>query len=275
MEEFDMGAKTKVAGLVTSMALVGLSLNAFPARATPATVSKTFTVPGHSDVLVTSDSWCDNTGPHITLSSTVNLGGFSIELTFKNNVRGTHRILVVGAATLRLVDANSTNPQIWKQPPLGGAGGNPFIYYRDPAGAYWYLGRCVQDGKIGQLNHGRFSADFSVDAFSNATVQAINCSNKGSLLSVGTDSGTGDVSGRLVFSNSDLGLNPQHINDLEISASFGILLAAGTRIRKGGGVNGPGGNPLVSSQYGRGADVASFLAFANTNTDHGRCNKLY
>lgn len=272
-----MGTRTRLAGVATTVALLGLPFVATtPAQAKPGTTHISFTVPGHAEVFVTEDSWCDNAGPHITLSSTVNLGGFAVRLLFKNNVKGTHQIAVVGAATLNLVDANSTTPQIAKQPPLGGVGGNPFIYYRGPDGVYHYIGRCVQDGKIGQLNHGRWSADFSVAAFSDATVQAVSCSNKGSSLTLGTYSETGNVDGTLVFSNSDLGLNPQHINDSEIAASWGFTLANGLKIRKGGGLNGPGGNPLVSSLYGSLDAQGLFTALANTtDVDHGRCNKLY
>src|SRR4051794_38653284 len=68
------------------------------------TVTANFTVPGHVTVDVLSDqSWCDNKGPHITLSSSVSLGGFALQMTFKNNVKGTHTYQTVGQAQLSLV----------------------------------------------------------------------------------------------------------------------------------------------------------------------------
>jgi hypothetical protein len=268
--------------IACGVALVAVSVGVWssgivPANAKPASFTTTFSVPGHAEVNVTEDSWCDNTGPHITLSSTVNIGGYSLLMTFQNNVKGTHKYQTVGVATLELVNATdpSLPPQIWKQPPLGGVGGNPFIYYQDPNGANYYIGRCVQDGKIGQFNHGRWSSDFSVGAFSNGSVTALGCSNKGSSLNVSANSGTGGVTGHLVFSNSDLGLNPQHINDTDVLANFAFSLADGQSVPKSGHLGGPGGNPLVGTDFGTGADVNSFSVFSNTHADHGRCNKLY
>jgi len=239
------------------------------------TVTAKFTVPGHATVDVLSDqSWCDNTGPHITLSSSVSIGGFAMKMTFKNNVKGTHTYQTVGQAELTLVsNTGSSSPQIAKQPPLGGVGGNPFIYYQDPGGANYYIGRCVQNGKIG-VTHGHFATNFDVGAFSALTVSTISCSNKGSSLAVGSDNGTGDVNGKLIFSNSDLGLNPQHINDSDVGAAWGFNLFGAQHIKKGGNVGGPGGNPLVGTDIGVGADVGSFVAFGGTHHDYGRCNQI-
>jgi len=266
------GSRLLIAGGIAVL-VVPFAANA---HATPAHVHVSFTVPAHVDVSVSDDSWCDNKGPHITLNSTANVGGFAMELTFKNSVKGQKTLQTVGVGTLTLVSATgNTNPQIWKQPPLGGAGGNPFMYYQDPTGANFYIGRCVQDGKIGHLNHGRWSADFTVAGWSDAVVQAVSCSNKSSSLTIGTDSGTGGADGKLIFSNSDLGLNPQHINDSDVNASFTFSLINGNRIPKQGNLGGPGGNPLVNANFGTGTDVATFQPFdQNGGTDLGRCNKL-
>jgi hypothetical protein len=270
-----MGTRTKLVGVATGVAVLGLSIVVVaPAQATPGTASASFVVSGHADVNVTEDSWCDNAGPHITLAHTIAIGGGALQLTFKNNVKGTHTVQVVGAVTLSLLDTSGdSTPQIAKQPPLGGVGGNPFIYYRSPDGVNHYIGRCVQDGKIGHLNHGRWSSDFGVNGFSTSTVQAVSCSNKGSSLNIGHTASTDGVDGTLVFSNSDLGLNPQHINDTDVAASWTFSLA-GSQIRKGqhNGVPGPGGNPLVSTATG--PTVGGVTVFG-APTDHGRCNKLY
>jgi hypothetical protein len=258
----------------TSAAIVAAPFLVSSADATQ-TVTQHFTVPGHATVDVLSDqSWCDNTGPHITLSSDVSLGGFGVELTFKNNVKGTHTYQTVGQAELSLVsNTGSSSPQINKQPPLGGVGGNPWIYYVDPTGAGFFIGRCVQDGKIG-VTQGHFSTNFDVAAFSTLTVSSLSCSNKGSSLSIGSDNGTGDVNGKLVFANSNLGLNPQHINDSDVGASWSFTEFGAQHIKKGGNVGGPGGNPLVGSDVGAGADISSFVAFGGTHTDYGRCNQI-
>jgi hypothetical protein len=255
-------------------AAVALPFIATTADATQ-TVTENFAVPGHATVDVVSDqSWCDNTGPHITLSSSVSLGGFSVELTFKNNVKGTHTYQTVGQAELTLVsNTGSSSPQINKQPPLGGVGGNPWIYYQDPAGTNFFIGRCVQNGKIG-VTHGHFATNFDVAAFSTLTLTTLSCSNKGSSLTIGSDNGTGDVNGKIVFANSDLGLNPQHINDSDVGASWGFNLFGAQHIKKGGNAGGPGGNPLVGSDVGSGADAGSFVAFGGTHQDYGRCNQI-
>lgn len=238
------------------------------------TVTASFTLPGHATVDVVSDqSWCDNKGPHITLSSSVSLGGFSLLMTFKNNAKGTHTYQTVGQAELTLVSNTGTTVQINKQPPLGGVGGNPWIYYQDPNGGIFFIGRCVQNGKIG-VAHGHFATNFDVGAFTALTVTTLSCSNKGSSLTVGSDNGTGQVNGKLIFSNSDLGLNPQHINDSSVGASWDFTLLGAQHIKKGGNVGGPGGNPLVGTDVGSGADVSSFVPFGGTHHDYGRCNQI-
>lgn len=271
-----MKLRYKVVTLAAACAAVGAPFMTTSAVATQ-TVTEHFNVPGHATVDVLSDqSWCDNTGPHITLSSSVAIGGFSMEMTFQNNVKGTHQVSVVGQAELSLVsNTGNTSPQVNKQPTalLGGVGGNPWIYYQDPGGANYYIGRCVQNGKIG-VTQGHFATNFDVAAFSALTVQSISCSNKGSSLSVGSDNGTADVNGKLIFSNSNLGLNPQHIDSSSVGASWGFNMFAGQHIQKGGNVNGAGGNPLVSTDVGSGDTVGSFVAFGGTHYDYGRCNQI-
>jgi len=269
-----MKLRYTAAVVTTTTALVAAPFLTSAADATQ-TVTAHFTVPGHATVDVLSDqSWCDNTGPHITLSSSVSLGGFSLRTTFQNNVKGTHTYQTVGQAELNLVsNTGSSSPQINKQPPLGGVGGNPWIYYMDPNGNGFYIGRCVQNGKIGVTN-GHFSTNFDVGAFSTLVITQLSCSNKGSSLAVGSDNGTGDVNGALVFSNSDLGLNPQHINDSAVGVSWGFNLFGAQHIKKGGNVGGPGGNPLVGTDVGDGPDISSFVAFGGTHHDYGRCNQI-
>lgn len=274
-----MGKKARLAGVAAAIAFLGLSLSAFPAQATTSSAHAEFRVSVHSTMWASEESWCDNTGPHITVRSVTDTGGASLQVTFKNNVKGTHTVQVVGTSAFTVLEPVSGEGSIWKQPPLGGVGGNPFMYIVDAGGTWHYIGRCVQDGKIGQLDHGRFSADTSVGGFADSTVQALTCSNKGSSLSIGTTAGAGSVTGYLVFTNSSFDVSvkrdPTHINDDSgIVVSWGFSLNQ-SQVRKGqqNGVAGPGGNPLVSTAAG--ATDASGATVYGAPTDHGRCNKLY
>lgn len=274
-----MRCKTKLVGGAMALALLGPSVLTFPAQATPGTSQATFSVPVHSEIWASEESWCDNTGPHITLRSVASTGGASLQLTLKNNAKGTHTVQVVGSSSFTILDPVSGEAQIMKQPPLGGVGGNPFMYVVDGAGAWHYIGRCVQDGKIGHINHGRFSADTNIGGWANANVQALTCSNKGSSLTIGTNAGTtGTVTGYLVFTNSSFDVSvkrdPTHINDDSgIIASWGFALNT-NQVRKGtqNGVHGPGGNPLVSTAIGA---TSGGVTTYGAETPHGRCNKLY
>jgi hypothetical protein len=235
-----------------------------------------FRLPVQATVEVDPNSWCDNQGPHITLNTTSMFGGFATRIQFSKNKKDAWHDPVTGESvaelTLSTGEATSSLP---KQPPLGGAGGNPFIYIQPDAEVedYYYIGRCVQDGKIGQLNHGRWSVDTSALATSTMNVQALECSNKGSHLTISTDTTADAPGGNIVLSNSDLGLNPQHIAN--VAATFGFALGEGLKVRKGGGVSGVGGNPYISSEFGSYEDGV-FSAFTGTFNNYGgkRCNKI-
>jgi hypothetical protein len=263
---------------LAAASLVGSALvSSAPAGAVGASLHSNYTIPGHARFEFT-EAWCDNTGPHITISSELDiLGDHSAQLTFKNNAKGTKSLSIVGEVVVDVFDTDGTElAQIAKQPPMGGVGGNPFIYFH-PEGSenYYYLGRCVQDGKIRKaLNTGPFAEDLDVSAFTNLFIQSLECTSKGSKLSVTSDSGTDDINGWLVFTNSDLGRNPQHINDDEIAASVGMTLLQGlSNIRKGWGVGGAGGNPLIEVATGTGADVNSFKE-DGPGLQLGRCKNL-
>jgi hypothetical protein len=166
---------------------------------------------------------------------------------------------------------------IWKQPSKGGVGGNPFIYL-DPDGdgpqLPQYIGRCVQDGKIGNFNHGKFSVDKEALATSVFSAQAIECSNKGSHISISSDTSADGGQGHLLLTNQYKG-EESVLTNKDIAASWAFGLGGPLQVRKGGGVNGVGGNPYIAVSYGSGegdaleaAHVASFTAFGK------RCNKL-
>lgn len=96
---------------------------------------------------------CDNTGSTISLSGELSLSGIRARLIFRNNdnpVGGPHENDQATAVSIVLIPAGTTI-QFPKQPPLGGVGGNPWIYLvflngaGEPVSDKILLGRCVQD----------------------------------------------------------------------------------------------------------------------------------
>jgi len=96
---------------------------------------------------------CDNTGSTISLSGELVLSGINARIIFRNNdnpVGGPHE--ADAATTVDVVILpEGTTIEFAKQPPLGGAGGNPWISLvflngdGEPASDEFLLGRCVQD----------------------------------------------------------------------------------------------------------------------------------
>jgi hypothetical protein len=89
----------------------------------------------------------NNPGPYITLDGDITLSGLHARIIFSNNLKGTHTA-DRDAKDVVLIPAGS-KIVIPKQPPLGGAGGNPIISFQftdgtDPITKTVVLGRCVQ-----------------------------------------------------------------------------------------------------------------------------------
>ena len=95
---------------------------------------------------------CDNHGSTISLSGQMSLTGINANLIFSNNdnpVGGPHQNTQPTVVSVVLIPAGQTI-QFAKQPPLGGAGGNPWIFLTfldgrgQPVSDQILLGRCVQ-----------------------------------------------------------------------------------------------------------------------------------
>jgi hypothetical protein len=90
---------------------------------------------------------CSNhPGPFITLDGTIKLAGLNGKLIFRNNPKGTH---TAEYSTTVSIIAEGTDIVLPKQPPQGGAGGNPIISIQffqggTPIGDSVVLGRCNQ-----------------------------------------------------------------------------------------------------------------------------------
>jgi hypothetical protein len=96
---------------------------------------------------------CSNSGgPTITIDGDLRLGGLNANLIFRNNAKGTHEREEETEVSIVIVP-NDSEISIPKPPPLGGAAGNPYIFFVFTDGAgnavsdEFYLGRCVQMSK--------------------------------------------------------------------------------------------------------------------------------
>ena len=96
---------------------------------------------------------CDNTGSTISLSGELSLSGVNAQIIFRNNdnpVGGPHENDQPVKVSVVLIPAGESI-EFAKQPPLGGVGGNPWIYLEflsangEPVSDNFLLGRCVQD----------------------------------------------------------------------------------------------------------------------------------
>ena len=232
---------------------VGLAY-AFPANAQKQVV-KTFTMPAkvHADV---GFSDCSNSpGPQITLSGTVSLGGLNVDLIFRNNVKGTHTYVAESRAEVVAVPEGGSLV-IPKQPPLGGVGGNPFIWIQfldgdgNALGEEIFLGRCVQ---------GSTKVDSDLGALASAIVdfEALDCSNNpGPWITVeGATSFPKGVNAQLIFRNND---NPVGGPHEAIRSAYVSIIPAGLTFSfpKQPVLGGVGGNPLIYTRLELGDGTA-------------------
>jgi len=93
---------------------------------------------------------CSNSpGPFINLSGEIRLGGLNGRIILTNNAKFTHATSVDIVQDVVLLEDGKTIT-FAKQPPLGGSGGNPWIWVQftngsgDNIGSPILLGRCVQ-----------------------------------------------------------------------------------------------------------------------------------
>jgi len=188
---------------------------------------------------------CSNSpGPQITLDGTIALGGLNVELIFRNNVKGTHTYVAESTTEIVAVPEGGSLV-IPKQPPLGGVGGNPFIWiqFLDGDGAALsgeiFLGRCVQ---------GSAKVKSDVGAYAAAVVDfaALDCSNNpGPYITVeGATSFPKGINAQLIFRNND---NPVGGPHEAIRSAIVTILPAGSALTfpKQPVLGGVGGNPLI------------------------------
>jgi hypothetical protein len=108
-----------------------------------------FDIPTSVQASAASDG-CDNSpGPTITLNGELKLGGLCAQLILTNNNKFTHATAADVVIDVALIPEGHSI-SFAKQPSLGGAGGNPYIYvqFRDGSGGDLsnpiFVGRCNQ-----------------------------------------------------------------------------------------------------------------------------------
>src|SRR5436309_5160175 len=196
---------------------------------------------------------CSNhPGPRITFSGGSFLGGYGVEMTFTNNMKGTHTYTDGHTVDLTVMPANE-QIVIPKQPVLGGAGGNPFIWVQFVGvnGAALsdeiFVGRCVQ----GAGWHVTQSAVTTAVAVATFTVEG--CENSpGPYISVTSGVTMAGLSARIIFRNNDNPVGGPHEADVTRTAT---VIPAGLNLTfpKQPVLGGVGGNPW------------SFAAFADAH----------
>jgi hypothetical protein len=194
-------------------------------------------------------SGCENApGPTVTLSGEVALGGLGAELIFRNNEQGTHEHTEETTATAVLIPEGDS-VSIPKQPVLGGAGGNPYIWiqFLDGDGAAMsdeiFLGRCVQ---------GFFAAssDFVIGSLATAEVSGGKCDNRGSTISLSGELALSGIDARLIFRNNDNPVGGPHKAERPTTVDI-VLIPEGETIEfpKQPILGGAGGNPWIFLRF--------------------------
>jgi len=110
-----------------------------------------FDIPTGAKLDVTSNACSNSPGPYINLNGELGLGGLCARLILTNNAKFTHETSADVVVDIVLVPEGQ-KITFAKQPPLGGAGGNPlfFIQFLSGSGKVLnnplFLGRCNQLG---------------------------------------------------------------------------------------------------------------------------------
>jgi hypothetical protein len=234
-------------------ALAGLAM-AVPAQAQKE-LTKAFVMPVQVQAAVNMLGCENSPGPQITLDGAVKLGGLTVQLTFRNNVKGTHTYTDESSVDVVAVPAGGSL-EIPKQPVLGGVGGNPFIWVQlvDGSGSALgdeiFLGRCVQ-GPF------KIDADVPAQVVAAADFAALDCSNnQGPYITVYGGMGfSKGILARFIFRNNDNPVGGPHEADRWADVSIippGLTL----QFPKQPVLGGVGGNPLIYALFEQGDGTA-------------------
>ncbi|HEX6811426.1 MAG TPA: hypothetical protein VF384_07375 [Planctomycetota bacterium] len=191
---------------------------------------------------VTTVVGTNNPGPYITFNGALALGAIDAVLIFRNNEQGTHER--EEPITVRVPLCPAQVIQFNKQPPLGGVGGNPFIFLQlfdeggDPISDKVLLGRIVQ---------GVFPVDLDFGSPVGILAQiAGSCSNSpGPFITLDGDLTFSGVTARLIFQNSPHA-NAPHQREETVELNVELTPPGGViQFSKQPPLGGVGGNPRI------------------------------
>lgn len=260
-----MKKSVRVGALVTTAVLLASAPGIMnTAGAAPVTMARSITVPVRVKATVDHMA-CDNTGSSIEINGTLEYGGLGVRMRFSNNMKGTRTVTAPDQELNIEVTPAGGSVSVPKQPSRGGVGGNPWISFTiatdggDDLTEAIVLGRCVQGSRSNIDRWVDIPADMVM------VLQALECSNKGSSLTIGTDVDGAGLDATILFDNN---IN-KVVHRADAAGRVDVSLGEPLRIRKGGRVNAAGGNPHV---YGRfvddGGDVLTDEAYL------GRCKSM-
>jgi hypothetical protein len=253
-------------------ALAALVVGILAAASVPASaqeVDETLQLPLQVSLSASSADCTNNPGPHVTLSGLVAMGGVSVDLIFRNNVKGTHEREVESTSSVELTfDDSITIP---KQPVQGGTGGNPFIWvqFEDANGnavsGEIYLGRCVQGLDASA------DADLSVPialALQVASDHDSCTNNPGPWITLSGKIAVSGLDARVIFRNNDNKVGGPHVNVQESSATVEVVPDGLTvQIEKQPVLGGVGGNPRVYIAAATGDESTGEIYLGRCNQD--------
>jgi len=113
-------------------------------------VDAAFAIPAGVTASVTSGDCTNSGGPFVTLNGELRLGGLNAQLILTNNAKFTHATSVDVVVSVVLI-SEGQSITFAKQPPLGGAGGNPIISVQFVGGSGELLGSPIVLGRCNQL----------------------------------------------------------------------------------------------------------------------------
>jgi hypothetical protein len=109
-----------------------------------------FDLPTGASATLSADGCSNSGGPTITLNGELRMGGLCAQLIFTNNAKFTHATSADAVVDIVLIPAGESI-EFAKQPPLDGAGGNPYIFVQFLDGAGLELGEPIFVGRCNQL----------------------------------------------------------------------------------------------------------------------------
>lgn len=260
-----MKKSVRIGALVTTAVLAASAPGIMnTANAAPVTMSRGITVPVR--VRATVDHLaCDNTGSTIELNGSLEYGGLGVRMRFSNNMKGTRQVTAPDQELNIEVTPTGGSVSVPKQPSRGGVGGNPWISFTVKARGGSALTEAIVLGRCVQGSRSNIDRWVEIPAQMVMVLQALECSNKGSSLTIGTDVDGAGLDATILFDNN---VN-KVVHQAQAAGRLDVSLGEPLRIRKGGKVNAAGGNPHVFGRFvDDGGDVLTDEAYL------GRCKDM-